>query len=180
MEKKIISTGKIFNYTCKDFGQRVEAIEEYRAKLPALLARAEADGVRNVTTLVTVSCAVVAGLLGGYVVVYQTKDETKIKCAALAYKRNVKLRKGAKVHHRYVESTQETAVEYLQSISTAQEIQGCYVGAYDILGLASWSSQSPATFAKALQKAKEEAGAQAAIMTLIGLIPSTKEIINNL
>lgn len=135
--------------------KRAEAFAKHRAELPALMAKAEADGVRNLATLATCSGAVVAGVLGGYIVAYWTKHDSTEERAVMAYKRNGRLRKGARVDRLYIESTQQTAAEYLQSISKAGEMTGYYVGAYGLHDIFSWWSQSAATFADLLSKAQE-------------------------
>ena len=132
-----------------------EAFAKHRAELPALMAKAEADGVQDVATLATCSGAVVAGVLGGYIVAYWTKHDSTEERAVMAYKRNGRLRKGARVDRLYIESTQQTAAEYLQSISKAGEMTGYYVGAYGLHDIFSWWSQSAATFADLLSKAQD-------------------------
>lgn len=135
--------------------ERADALAKHRDELPALIAKAESDGVQNVATLVTSSGAIVAGVLGGYILVYWTKYNNTEERAALAYKRNGRLRNGAKVHRLYIESTQQTADEYFQSISASDEMAGYYVGAYGLNALAGYFSQDSATFADILSKAQE-------------------------
>ena len=134
--------------------KRAEALAKHREELPALIAKAEADGVQNVATLATCSGAIVAGVLGGYIVAYWTKYNSKEERAILAYKRNGRLRKGAKIYRLYIESTQQTAAEYFQSISEVDDMKGYYVGAYGLNALFGWSQDS-ATFAAILCKAQE-------------------------
>ena len=135
--------------------KRAESFAKHRAELPALMAKAEADGVQNVATLATCSGAVVAGVIGGYIVAYWTRHNGAEECAARAYKRNGRLRKGARVYSLYIESTQQTAGEYFKSISKADEMAGHYVGAYGLDDIAGVGAQNAATFADLLSKAQE-------------------------
>ena len=143
--------------------QRADALAKHSEELPALIAKAENDGVQNLATLITCSGAIVAGVLGGYIVAYWTRYNSTEERAALAYKRNGRLRKGAKVHRIYIESTQQTAAEYLQSISESDEMAGYYAGAYGLNELTGFTAQNSATFAEILikaQKAQKEQEAQ--------------------
>lgn len=140
--------------------QRADALAKHSAELPALIAKAETDGVQNLATLVTCSGAIVAGVLGGYILAYWTRYNSTEERAALLYKRNGRLRKGAKVHRLYIESTQQTAAEYLQSISESDEMAGYYVGAYRLNDLTGFTAQNSATFAEILSKAQEAQKAQ--------------------
>lgn len=140
--------------------QRADALAKHSEELPALIAKAEKDGVQNFATLVTCSGAIVAGVLGGYIVAYWTIYNSKEERAALLYKRNGRLRKGAKVHRLYIESTQQTAAEYLQSLSKSDEMAGYYVGAYGLNNLTGFTAQNSATFAEILSKAQKAQEAQ--------------------
>lgn len=140
--------------------QRADALAKHSAELPALIAKAETDGVQNLATLFTCSGAIVAGVLGGYILAYWTRYNSTEERAALLYKRNGRLRKGAKVHRLYIESTQQTAAEYLQSISESDDMAGYYVGAYRLNDLTGFTAQNSATFAEILSKAQEAQKAQ--------------------
>lgn len=134
--------------------KRAELLAKHCAEVPAMKARAEADGVQNVAALANCSGVVVAGLLGGYIVAYWTEYADADKCAVLSFKHNGRLRKGARVHRYDIESNEHNAAEYFANISKADEMAGYYVGAPALKDLTAWG-QGTATFADLLSKAKE-------------------------
>lgn len=136
--------------------KRAEVLAKHREELPALIANAEAEGLQHVATLATCSGAIVAGVLGSYIIAYWTSHNSTEERAAFAYKRNGRLRKGARVYRLCIESTQQTAAEYLQSISKSDEMAGHHVGAYGLNALTGYTAQDSATFADILSKAQKE------------------------